>query len=376
MFLLSTKINKKFFFYSLKNNTKNSQNNNKSKKGYNKKLKLLNSLDFVIFFWKICTLEKIQKFKTMKKIGLYFGLIVVSLSMLLTACNKPSGVLSMVVSPNDTLITNVAPGDTLTWQVSIVPDAVEESTVGEVSVTVESAGVINTLMDSTYNSEGTVNFSFSIVIPQEAQDGQEFVVNITATDGKSGNPISFETTVVVNAEQYQEVSDITLYWNSTDLATNLALLLTKDGAQTVDANSTDAILSYMYNGDASILNTIASPDADEIAQAYAANGITYTTSDKQNTIIAKYTGTTPWEDMDETFVRSYDNEITTDYIAGNPDLGNGVSTLTVGDILIFQNKATGVLGVLRVTNLSTAKFTSNLTVDVKYVVMPASTTAK
>ncbi len=316
----------------------------------------------------------------MKKIKLILAAIVAVAGLLFTACNPtPQGSVSLVVQPADTLLS-VEPGDTLTWHITISPDAVEKSTVGQLTVTEIRGGTSQGLITNVYDSETTVEDDFSYVVPSNADDGEQIQIVFTATDGLSNNQTTFTVTLVVNATIYVSATDVTFTYNSTSLDNEMMAVLSRDGISMADGNSTSGQIAFIYVGSTNVKNTIASPNAQEIADAYNYNNVTYTTSDKQITFFKRITGDVTWDNVDANYINNLTlDENTTDYIAGSQNLGYGVSVVGVGDLVAFNNPTTGVKGVLKVTYIqyakSGAKITATLRADIKYLAYP-NTSAK
>ncbi len=314
----------------------------------------------------------------MKKIKLTLALVIAVAGLLFTACNpKSNGKVTIVLNPADTMLT-AEPGDTLTWHYTLSPDAVEKSSVGTLTIKeIRGNGTENGLLTSVYNAENSVEDDFSYVVPSDAQDGEQIKIVFSVTDGVSGLETDYTVTIVVNATMYVEATDLTLTYVSTSLDNQMMLVMTRNGVSLEGGTSTDGQIAYVYNGDVDIKNTLASPNAQEIADAYAPNGINYTTSDKQITFFKKLSGVT-WSDIDAQYIN--DNvtvdETTSDYIAGNSNLGYGVAVVGVGDLVAFNNPTTGVKGVVKVNNIqyakSGAKITATINIDLKYLAYPAN----
>ena len=321
---------------------------------------------------------KIKKQLVMKKIKLILAAVIAVAGLLFTACNPTSnGNVSLVIQPADSIMA-VEPGQTISWHITISPDAVERSTVGQLTVTEIRNGVSNVLVTNVYNSETTVEDDFSYTVPDDANDGEQIQIVFTATDGLSSNQATFTVTLAVNAVVYVEGTDLTFTYVSTSLDNEMMAVLSRDGISLAGGTSTTGQLAFIYVGDTTNLihNTIASPNAQEIADAYSYNGINYTTDDKQVTFYKKVTDVT-WDGVDANYINNIVlDENSTDYIAGSPNLGYGVSMLQVGDLVAFNNPQTGVKGVLKVTNIQWAKsgvkITATMTVDIKYLAYPNS----
>ncbi len=313
----------------------------------------------------------------MKKLLGALGALALVITLALTSCQPPKGVITITLSPSDTVLT-VQPGQTVTWHITLTPDAANKGAVGKLTVTVNGS----TVFDNDFGgAKEAVDTTVSFQVPTSAKSGDQYNVVFTATDANSG--LSASVTVLLNvvAETYVEEDNVTMNWVSTSLTSNSMMMdLTKDGVQLENAESTTGQIAYVYNGDASVLNTLASPNADEIAQAYSANGITYSTDDKQVTFMKRVTTSYVWDNIDQATIDSLNlDENSTDYIANSTSLGYGVSTLSTGDIVAFYNPQTNVKGFIRVVSFSTAKgsqISTTLTVDVKYVVYPQTETTK
>ncbi len=315
----------------------------------------------------------------MKKIKLILAAVVAVAGLLFTACNPtPQGSVSLVVNPSDTVMS-VEPGDTITWHITISPDAVEKSTVGQLTVTEIRNGNSNVLTTNVYNSETTVEDDYVYVVPNNVEDGEQIQIVFTATDGLSNNQTTFTVNLVVNATVYVEATNVTFTYKSTTLDNQMMAVLSRSGISMADGHSTSGQIAFIYNGANNVRNTIASPNADEIRQVYAANGKTYTTTDKQITFFKKLSGIT-WADVDANYINSdlTVDENNTDYISNSQNLGYGVALVQNGDLIGFNNPKTGVKGVLKVTNISTAKngvkITATLTADIKYLAYPSTST--
>ncbi len=314
----------------------------------------------------------------MKKIKLVLALVVAVAGLLFTACNPESnGKVTLVLNPADTMLT-AEPGDTLTWHYTLSPDAVEKSTVGTLTIKeIRGNGTENGLLTSVYNSEVSVEDDFSYVVPSDAQDGEEIKIVFSVTDGVSGLETDYTVTIVINAIMYVEATNITLTYVSTSLDNQMMLVMTRDGISLEGGNSTAGQIAYIYNGDVNIKNTLASPNAQEIVDVYSVNGVTYTTNDKQITFFKKLSGVT-WDAIDAQYIN--DNvtvdETTSDYIAGSQTLGYGVAVVVNGDLVAFNNPATGVKGIVKVNTIefakSGSKITTTINVDVKYLAYPAT----
>ena len=313
----------------------------------------------------------------MKKLLGALGALALVITLALTSCQPPKGVITITLSPSDTVLT-VQPGQTVTWHITLTPDAANKGAIGKLTVTVNGS----TVFDNDFGgAKEAVDTTVSFQVPTSAKSGDQYNVVFTATDANSG--LSASVTVLLNvvAETYVEEDSVTMNWVSTSLTSNSMMMdLTKDGVQLENAESTTGQIAYVYNGDASVLNTLASPNADEIAQAYSANGITYSTDDKQVTFMKRVTTSYVWDNIDQATIDSLNlDENSTDYIANSTSLGYGVSTLATGDIVAFYNPQTNVKGFIRVVSFSTAKgsqISTTLTVDVKYVVYPQTETTK
>ncbi len=308
--------------------------------------------------------------KTLK--GLAAGLFAVLITILFTACPNPQGQISITIDPAGNL--TVQPGQTVTWNVTLTPDSTQSSALGKFFVIVDQDTVFNTDLQGVTE---TRSFQVNYTVPQDAQNGQNINVTFVAIDAKSGLSSSVAVTLTVNAETYHEFQDITLNWNSTTLDNQMMLVLNSDGYSLAGGNSTDGIVAYMYNGSQNILNTLASPNAQEIADAYDANGVTYTTSDKHETYFKRVTGQVNWADIDQAAIDNLSiGASESDLISGSANLGYGVSTLAANDIIAFDNPATNVKGYILVKSMSNAKgakISTTLTIDIKYVAGPVQT---
>jgi hypothetical protein len=311
--------------------------------------------------------------KTLKNLA--FGLLGVLVAVLFTACPIPQGQVSITIDPAGNL--TVKPGQVVTWNVTLTPDSVNKSTLGKFYVLANNDTVFATDLQ---NSSEPRSFQVNYTVPADAQNGQQITVTFIAYDGVSGLQSSLSVTLTVEAEYYVESDNITFEYVSTSLDNQMMLLLSKDGYQLRDGEDTLAQIAYIYVGDQDNLihNTLASPNAYEIADAYSYNGIEYTTDDKQITFFKRVTGQYTWDaitkdDVDNLTV----NETNTDYIGNSQNLGYGVSPVEVGDIVAFYNPKTNVKGFIYVTYIefakNGAKITAHMTVDVKYVVYPSET---
>ncbi len=315
----------------------------------------------------------------MKKVKLVLAAVIAVAGLLFTACNPtPQGKVTLVINPADTIVT-VEPGQTLTWHVTISPDAVAKSTVGQLSVTELRNGTSTVLETNVYNSETAVEDDISYTVPKDVQNGEQIQIVFTATDGLSNNQTTYTVTLAVNAIIYAEVDNVTFTYNSTNLTNEMMAVLTKDGVSMADGNSTSGQIAFVYNGSDNIRNTVASPNADEIKQLYSANGITYTTDDKQVTFFNRVTDAT-WDNVDANYINNLSlDENSSDNVGNTASLGYGVSIIKVGDLVAFNNPKTGVKGVMKITNVQYAKdgikITATMTADIKYLVYP-NTSAK
>ncbi len=301
------------------------------------------------------------------------GLFAVLVAVLFTACPNPQGQIGISIDPAGNL--TVKPGETVSWNVTLTPDSTQSSALGQFYLIADQDTVFQTDLQGATESQ---TFQVNLTIPDSVTNGQQINVTFVAVDAKSGLSSSLSVVLTVETEVYNDFQNITLNWNSEDITTQMMLVLSADGYSLADGNSTDGVVAYMYNGDADVLNTLASPNAQEIADAFSANGVSYDTSNKHETYFKRMSNLN-WDDIDQATIDSLNlSADQSDVIANNANLGYGVSTLSVGDIVAFYNAATNTKGFIRVDNISTAKGTliaTNMTVDLKYVIGP-STTAK
>ncbi len=307
--------------------------------------------------------------------NLAIGLAAVLVGVLFTACPTPQGTISITIDPAGDM--EVEPGQVVTWNVTLAPDSAMSSALGDFYVIANSDTVFSTNLNGATD---TKTFQISLTVPEDAPNGEVINVQFVAVDALSKLESSVSVKLTVNGETYVTQDQITMEWNTTSLDNTMMLVLTKDGISLEGGTSTAGQIAYMYNGDASILNTLASPNADEIAQAYSYNNITYTTDDKQETYFQRVTDQYTWDAIGQTDCENINIDATTSsLIANSSSLGYGVSTLAVGDIIAFYNPATNVKGFIKVDSYSTAKgekLTTTLTVDIKYIAVPVSQTAK
>ena len=304
------------------------------------------------------------------------GLFAVLVAVLFTACPNPKGQIAITISPDSNL--TVKPGQTVTWNVTLSPDSTQSSAIGKFYLIAGQDTAFQTDLQGATESQ---TFQVNLKISDSASNGQQINVTFVAIDAKSGLSSSVSVVLTVQVppqETYNEEQDVTLNWNSTDITAEMMLKLTAGGPYTVNGNSTDGIIAYMYNGDADVHNTLASPNAKQIADAFSANGVSYDTSNKHETYFKRVANMT-WDAIDQTTIDQLDlTADNSDVIANNPNLGYGVTTLKVGDIVAFNNPATNTKGFIKVDYISTAKGTlgaTSMKIDVKYVIGP-STTAK
>jgi len=317
----------------------------------------------------------------MKRIKYFLLASVAFLGFLFTSCNPtPEGVVSLVVDPSDSILT-VEPGQTISWHLTMSPDPVENSTVGQLTITQIRNGESEELETNVYNSESTVEHDFSYTVPDDVEDGEQIQIVFTVTDGLSNNQTSFTVYLEASVQTitYAEINDVQFTYISTNLENEMMIVLTAEGYSMAGGTSTEGQLAFGYNGADHIRNIIASPNAQEIVELFDANDVTYTTDDKQITFIKRINAT--WEDIDANYIINdlVVDENNTDYIANSQNLGYGASVVLVGELIAFNNPNTGVKGVLKVTYLgrdkSGEKLTTDLRADIKYVVFP-NTSAK
>ncbi len=299
------------------------------------------------------------------------GLFAVLVAVLFTACPNPQGQIAISIDPAGNL--TVKPGETVSWNVTLTPDSTQSSALGQFYLIANQDTVFQTDLNGTTESQ---TFQVNLTIPDSAVNGEQINVTFVAVDAKSGLSSSISVVLTVETEVYNEFQNVTLNWVSDDITAKMMLVLSSDGYSLADGNSTDGIIAYMYNGDADVLNTLASPNAQEIVDAFSANGVSYDTSNKHETYFKRMSNLN-WDDIDQATIDSLDlSADQSDVIANNADLGYGVSVLSVGDIVAFYNAATNTKGFIKVDNISTAKGTlisTDMTVDVKYVIGPSMT---
>ncbi len=291
----------------------------------------------------------------MKKMKLFLGAFAfLAVGLLFTACNPETRVTIKITGDS-----TAYQGDTVKFSVQLTPDIKGE--LGDVSVTDNGSFK----KDTSLNGTSTVTLNYEYVVPANADTSKFISIVVTAIDGKSGesNTETFNIKVSVKPPSYPEIvstKDVKATYISTTLTNEMMYVLGTDGVTTANGSSTDGDLAFVWQNTYGY--SVCSPDAQWIADLFIANGVTYTTSDKKNTKIQKYSGN--WADLNEETINAL--QITSETVQGG---GNGVQGLSEGDILIYET-ADGRKGAIKIT--SNAKITKYMTADFVYQKTPAS----
>ena len=289
----------------------------------------------------------------MKKIKFLFGMLaVIGLVSFLSSCEKTSVVT--VSFDVDSAITAV-PGQVVAITCTMTP-AVD----GEVGKLVISDGTNS--VDSTYNSTSTVTYAYNYTVPSDATVGSDIVLSFEATDALSDLKTNEIITITVEAgtPNIYTASDVVSNYVSTTLDNSMIFDLGETSVEMQGGDFADGELAFVWQNTYGY--SVVSPNAAWIATLYGYNGITYSTSDKQETKIMSYTG--QWADLTQEAIDAL--TITTETVEGG---GNGVQNLSEGDIVVFET-ADGRKGALKVK--TNAKVSMNMTADLTYQVTPGT----
>ena len=291
----------------------------------------------------------------MKNVKFFLGALAVLAVTFFTACTDSTQVAVTV----DPVTTTAAPGDVVSYSVTLTPDAINNGELGDFFI--ETADGTE-LFSQSFTGGNSDSVTYDYTVPSDATVGEDITLTFRAIDGKSGIETSTNATITVEIGLPEIVSakDIQSNYVSTTLSNNMMFVLGESSCTTADGNSTDGDLAFVYQSTYGY--SVCSPNADWISTLYSYNGVTYTTSDKNETKIALYNGN--WADLDQTTIN--DLTVTTSTVAGG---GNGVQNLNEGDIVVFET-ADGRKGALLVkTNAKVSKY---MTADLMYQATPAS----
>ncbi|MBN2664451.1 MAG: hypothetical protein JXR68_12445 [Bacteroidales bacterium] len=291
----------------------------------------------------------------MKNVKFFLGALAVLAVTFFTACTESTQV-AVTINPTT---TTAAPGDVVSYSVTLTPDAINNGELGDFFI--ETADGTQ-LYSQSFTGGNTDTLSYDYTVPANAVVGEDITLTFRAIDGKSGVEASTNATITVEIGLPDIVSatDIQTNYVSTSLANSMMFVLGETSCTTADGNSTDGDLAFVYQNTYGY--SVCSPNATWIADLYNYNGVTYNTSNKNETKIALYNGN--WADLDQTTINNL--TVTTSTVAGG---GNGVQNLNEGDIVIFET-ADGRKGALLVK--TNAKISMYMTADLMYQATPAS----
>jgi hypothetical protein len=227
--------------------------------------------------------------------------------------------------------------------------------LGNLTVTDESDNII---FEKNYSGQEAITDSIVYIISDTVSVGQNVLLNFTATEPKNDifTVDLFVIEIVAWTLPIVEALDITSNYISTTLDNTMMFDLTDEGVIMEGGDFNDGELAFFW--DNTYGYCILSPNAYFIAIYYSYFGITYTTDNKQETKIQKYSSS--WQDLTSETIDELN--ITSEWAQVG---GIGVQELEVGDIIVFET-ADGRKGALLVK--INAKIDMSMTVDLKYQV--------
>ena len=292
----------------------------------------------------------------MKKLSVLLGTFtMIVMVALFSACDKTYDVPTVTVTQDvDTVVLGVE--TVVTFTVAVTPDVTNGSKITKLEIVAPDTA--QNFMKDDYESASTVNHTFEYTVAADVEAGE---LNFTFTGYDDQDQSKIEGTVFITVAAPAEPTfpvlvDWTgsLEYSSSTLGNTMMLVCGVDGATTGGGTETNADLAFVWQSTYGY--SVVSPDAAWIADLYSYNGITYSTSDKNNTQIMLYTG--EWADLTDEVIDGL--IITTATVTGG---GNGVQGVNTGDILVYKT-ADGQKGAFLVT--SNSKITKNMAGEAKY----------
>lgn len=303
---------------------------------------------------------------TMKKIMNLF-VLAIALAVVFVGCKKDDPVKD---APKPTLTSGaksggvVVTGEAITYVIDV------KSTVDLKTLTITApAGTTITLTEKDNKITGTASpYSFAEKC-KEATITAKVTINKVGLDSVKFSfanvNVGFDKAV---SDAFNAISSIVEYKNvslnfvSTDLGAKNCFVA-KDGTQ-VGANGTGFDFVYATNGATGIKNSIVSPDATWLGGStgvYGSNGLNYSTTGKNKTLLAKGTG---YSTADAKVLSL--QTVTSSTVLGG---GNGVNDVKTGDVIVFKT-ADGKNGIISVVSAPSnvkngLKVSYSITLDVK-----------
>jgi len=282
----------------------------------------------------------------MKKVSILF-LSLIAIGSVFTSCNPNSDSPDISVTPYNTTIYYVPAkaGQVVTFTVVMTPDVVNGSELMTLKITdgtnettmdlgganVQITKTFDYTVSETINTETTITLTFEVIdTKQNAKDTKAY---IEVTEGTT-----FPQLVSYNG---------TLNYISTSLNNTMMLICGSTGSMG-DGNSSNADIAFVWqdgNG-----YSVCSPDAGWITECYSYNNVVYSTSGKNHTKIAPYSGDfyALTAQVLEGITISSESQLT--------GAGTGINNVSNGDLIAYIT-ADGQKGVLKVvSNSKTSKY--------------------
>ncbi len=285
----------------------------------------------------------------MRKLRLLSALVVLGLVAFVSSCGK-NGMVTVTVTPET---VTAAPGEVVYFAFTLTADAAAKGELGDFKVS-DNVGDGHDIFTYAYSGDGSTGDSVKYTVPADAAEGTDITLTFEATDGKSGEKTVKTATITVASGVPETVTaSATANYKSTSLKNQMMFDLKPTGVEMKGGDFSDGELAFVWQN--SYAYSIVSPDNPWITALFKNNGITYTTSDKQNTKIMKYNG--DFASLDKKTLANL--EIKGETVNG----GNGLTNLNVGDVVVFETQD-GRKGALKVG--SNAKVEKSMTAELIY----------
>ena len=251
-------------------------------------------------------------------------------------CDSPT-IIDIKINPTE---AGISACDSVEFTITLTPDINGE--LGKFCIYEQYGGIIDS---AEYFGNKPIEHKFTYNGYKNVSAGKTGIttyLTFEATERKCGNINTLQAQIGI----YFPFPDL-IYWTGSleykpsTLDNTMMLVCDDDGEYPTGGTETNADLAFVWQHDYGY--SIVSPDAEWITTLYNNNGISYSTSDKKNTKIMRFTAAY-WEELDSETIDGF--AITTETVIGD---GNGVQGLESGDIIIFET-ADGRKGAFLVTS--------------------------
>jgi hypothetical protein len=278
----------------------------------------------------------------MKKVSILF-LCLIALGSIFTSCNPNIDSPEISVTPSNTTVyyVPVKAGQVVTFTAVMTPDVVngaelmtlkisdgtEETTMDLGGANVQITKTYDYTVSETINTETTITLTFEVFDTNQNSKDVKVYIKVTEDDNAFPELVSYNGT---------------LNYISTSLNNTMMFICGTAGSMG-NGNDSNADLAFVWqdgNG-----YSVCSPDAGWIAECFSYNNIVYSTSDKNHTKIAPYSGSY------SALTAEILDGLTISYESQLSGAGNGINNVSNGDLISFIT-ADGQKGVLKVVSNS------------------------